>query len=101
MTSEFFLISYIRLDGNSFGGKILMAWCPSSHNSKILLVLHHVFADLVTLTHSYQEGKVEYLCPHKDEDPVVTNFKRGILSALQVSISDLTPGSMFVIDEVS
>lgn len=75
-------------------------WSDASHNSKILLVLHHAFTDLVTLPHSYQEGKVEYLCPHTDEDPVVTNFKRGILSALQVSISDLTPGSLFVIDEV-
>ncbi|KAK4291911.1 hypothetical protein Pmani_035287 [Petrolisthes manimaculis] len=51
---------------------------------------------------SYQEGKVEYLCSHLDEDPTVTNFKRGILSALQVSTPDLTPSDIpIVIDEQS
>lgn len=48
---------------------------------------------------SYQSGVVEQLCPHQDEDPVVTNFKRGILSALQVSIPDLTAGNEIVLDE--
>ncbi|KAK3866378.1 hypothetical protein Pcinc_028084, partial [Petrolisthes cinctipes] len=48
---------------------------------------------------SYQEGKVEYLCSHVEEDPVVTNFKRGILSALQVSTPDLTPDTLLVLDE--
>ncbi|XP_042889118.1 uncharacterized protein LOC122264331 isoform X2 [Penaeus japonicus] len=38
---------------------------------------------------SYQDGEIEYLCPHQDEDAAATNFKRGILSALQVSVTNV------------
>ncbi|XP_071541836.1 uncharacterized protein [Panulirus ornatus] len=38
---------------------------------------------------SYQGGRIEHLCPHNEELAIATNFKRGILSAFQTSVSNL------------
>ncbi|ROT72584.1 hypothetical protein C7M84_009025 [Penaeus vannamei] len=49
---------------------------------------------------SYQDGEIEYLCPHEDEDAAATNFKRGILSALQVSVINVDDAFEVVLQEV-
>ncbi|XP_068250910.1 uncharacterized protein [Palaemon carinicauda] len=38
---------------------------------------------------SYTNGMVSYLCPHEEEDVVATNFKRGILSAIQAKMTNM------------
>ncbi|XP_067004188.2 uncharacterized protein [Anabrus simplex] len=41
------------------------------------------------LLFSFQDGKVEELCPNADESPWVMNIKRGVLSVFQNSMSSL------------
>ncbi|KAK8729258.1 hypothetical protein OTU49_008718 [Cherax quadricarinatus] len=48
---------------------------------------------------SYQGGRIEYLCPHENEDVIITNFKRGILSVLQTSLSTLDEEREVIIQE--
>ncbi|XP_069196040.1 uncharacterized protein [Procambarus clarkii] len=48
---------------------------------------------------SYQDGRVAHLCPHQDEDVIALNFKRGILSALQVTITNVADKEEVVVDE--
>ncbi|XP_042216920.1 vitellogenin-like [Homarus americanus] len=48
---------------------------------------------------NYQEGRIAHLCPHPDEDVVATNFKRGVLSALHITITDITSLKEVVVDE--
>ncbi|XP_063594731.1 uncharacterized protein LOC134771671 [Penaeus indicus] len=48
---------------------------------------------------SYQDGEIEYLCPDEDEDAAATNFKRGILSALQVSVINVEDMYEVVVQE--
>ncbi|XP_064081190.1 LOW QUALITY PROTEIN: uncharacterized protein LOC135197898 [Macrobrachium nipponense] len=38
---------------------------------------------------SYTNGMVSYLCPHEEEEVVATNFKRGILSAIQAKMTNM------------
>ncbi|XP_066981093.1 uncharacterized protein [Macrobrachium rosenbergii] len=49
--------------------------------------------------YSYQDGWVEYLCPHDDEDVAATNFKRGILSAIQSSVTNVVETKEVVVQE--
>ncbi|XP_050735467.1 uncharacterized protein LOC127007963, partial [Eriocheir sinensis] len=49
---------------------------------------------------SYQHGTITHLCPHDDEEAVATNFKRGILSALQMTVSPRGNQSDVVVSEV-
>ncbi|KAK7076908.1 hypothetical protein SK128_015888 [Halocaridina rubra] len=38
---------------------------------------------------SYKNGMVSHICPHEEEDPAATNFKRGVLSAIQAKMTNL------------
>ncbi|XP_064081934.1 uncharacterized protein LOC135198290 [Macrobrachium nipponense] len=51
------------------------------------------------LHYSYQDGWVEYLCPHDEEDVAATNFKRGILSAIQSSVTNVIETKEVVVQE--
>nr|XP_027214984.1 uncharacterized protein LOC113807877 [Penaeus vannamei] len=49
---------------------------------------------------SYQDGEIEYLCPHEKEDPAATNFKRGVLSALQTTVTKVDDQTEVVVKEI-
>lgn len=42
------------------------------------------------LVFSFQDGQIEHMCPSVDEPIWALNIKRGILSAIQNSMSDLS-----------
>ena len=49
---------------------------------------------------SYQHGAITHLCPHEDEEAVATNFKRGILSSLQMTVAPNCNQSDMIVSEV-
>ncbi|XP_050735458.1 uncharacterized protein LOC127007955 [Eriocheir sinensis] len=48
---------------------------------------------------SYQGGRVEELCPHEEEVPAATNFKRSVLSLLHTSMNLDNPKDKLIVQE--
>ncbi|ODN05279.1 Apolipophorin [Orchesella cincta] len=49
-----------------------------------------------SLLFGFQDGKIEQICAHQDDDIWILNVKRGIISMLQNSLENLSPSSNII-----